>query len=983
MQQIFICFTENLNYALGWMVIHSLWQATAIAIVSGIIAIVGRKKSPQLRYWIHNAALFSVLMAAIVTFCVYFDFSKEMGQTVFIPEMGSAIADNAEGTQQDILNRNIETNGPLSMEGLRTYFNRNIYLIVTIWVLGVALFILKLLGGISYVYYLRSRLNFPADEYWLEMVENLAQKAGVKRSVELVESALVRSPLVVGHLKPLILFPIGAINRLNPQEVEAILAHEIAHVLRNDYVFNIIQSVIEALFYFHPAVWWISANIRSERENCCDDAAIVLCGNSMTYAKALVSVQEMAYFHSPQSRELGMAFAGQRKNQLLFRVQRILKQPQNKSNVMEKLIATSLLLVMMVALSFGGNRLNNNSLADLNATLNAPSPLASVEANANVLNKLPSENVAKKHYMKFKVNGVLDSFPVGKEVADGNYNYADNMFQAKLTVKGNAVVKLNINGSEIPAMEIKNHAGFINKIVMRSAAPPQYDDENQPTVAQFPTLTTTTPMPTFSESNGDMFVTNSDGSQTTIAHKSENGSDAQVVTTKQKDGSFTVTRSGKNGTISETFDRFGNKITSNTIGRFPGQNTASSPRTYIGQGNNTITTYDADGTKSVITIDNDGGQLVKIYKNETELTHTIKRLNGQVYIDGRAATDSELRALGYERSGNGLQKIGGYMNLQPNQGLSYTTSSQTSGGENKDKLRADLKTWHKALTDEAVTLKRKGVDVMTKVTPTLNEAGKELSRDNANIADLRSVKSKLNSVKTYLQNVNGSNDTDAEQSSDKYQEVKEQINDLREEITECACQTNKDFRTKLVKKLDNLKTVLNKNLSIRELQKIESQYDMIQQEWESGECDENKSTSNRSNSNGYSYGYGNSYADAERARKDAETASQDAQRARQKAQSIVKSGDTKPDLMQLFFKNLLNRRLVSPDVKSRVEFSNTQLRINGRVMDNETFNDVKNDFERHLTNKKAPYSIAYSGILTGVTATGLSIQGTLSTSIND
>jgi beta-lactamase regulating signal transducer with metallopeptidase domain len=176
------------------------------------------------------------------------------------------------------------------------YFNRHIYLIVTIWVLGVALFMLRLLSSISYVYYLKSKMNFPADEYWQELLDGLAAKVNVQKGIELVESALVRSPMVIGHLKPVILFPIGAINRLNPNEVEAILAHELAHVMRNDYVFNIIQSVIEALFYFHPAVWWISAQIRAERDNCCDDVALELCGNSMTYAKSLVSVQEMAYY---------------------------------------------------------------------------------------------------------------------------------------------------------------------------------------------------------------------------------------------------------------------------------------------------------------------------------------------------------------------------------------------------------------------------------------------------------------------------------------------------------------------------------------------------------------------------------------------------------------------------------------------------------------------------------------------------------------
>lgn len=569
MQPLFTCFTQNLNYALGWMVIHSLWQATAIAIISGIVAIVVRKKSPQLRYWIHNAALLSVLIAAMVTFCLYYDFSKEIGQTIFVPEKMPVALSNAEfvsNSQSSIDNTQSE---PLSMEGLRMYFNRNIYLIVTMWIMGVALFILKLLGGISYVYYLRSRLNFPADEYWLEMVEKLGEKAGVKRGMELVESALVRSPLVVGHLKPMILFPIGAINKLNTQEVEAILAHEIAHVLRNDYIFNIIQSVIEALFYFHPAVWWISANIRTERENSCDDVAIALCGNSMTYAKALVSVQEMAYYGSPQ---MAMAFAGQRKNQLLFRVQRILKQPHNKTNVMEKLIATCLLLVMMVALSFGGNRWNNNINAEINALNNIS---ALVESNNNPEN-MPFEAFATKDYVKFKHNGVLDSFPVGKEVTDGNYNYADNMFQAKLTVKDHAVVSLNINGSEIKATEIKNHVGFINRIIMQSATPPQYNEDNQP--IKLPNLNqqnnidnqpvvlpnlNTLPMPIFSESDGNMVVSDGQGGQTVISHK-EDGNTVQTVTTTHPNGMRSVTKTYKNGeTISETFDKSGRQITKN------------------------------------------------------------------------------------------------------------------------------------------------------------------------------------------------------------------------------------------------------------------------------------------------------------------------------------------------------------------------------------------------------------------------------------
>jgi bla regulator protein blaR1 len=347
MKPLFLCFSENLDYALGWMVVHSLWQATLIAFIAGALNIALRKRSARVRYIVSNVSLLMILAMSVATFCYHYDFSKQPSQVVFIPTNETA---QAQITQ--IINPNSEIVTPLSIGGFKDYFNHNLPLIVTIWVLGVALFMLKLLGGVSYIYYLKSRMNFPTDEYWSDMMERLSKQAGIKKSVELVESAMVRTPMVIGFLKPMILFPMGVINRLAPQEVEAILAHELAHVLRNDYLFNVMQSVVEALFYFHPAVWWLSGQIRNERESACDEIAIELINSKMNYAKALVTIQEMAYY--PMSPALG--FAGQRKNQFVLRMQRILNQPNHKSNVMEKLIATLLIVVTLAGLTIGQNQ---------------------------------------------------------------------------------------------------------------------------------------------------------------------------------------------------------------------------------------------------------------------------------------------------------------------------------------------------------------------------------------------------------------------------------------------------------------------------------------------------------------------------------------------------------------------------------------------------------------------------------------------------
>ncbi len=346
--------SENLDYALGWMVIHSLWQATLIAFVSGILLILLRKKSAKLRYILANIALLSVLLAAIATF---FWSYHHANQTTLIDlsqtTSNTAIANGNTGL--NVAESTPPTVSPTartwSVANFRDYFDRNLPLIVLVWLLGVTVFLLRLLGGISYIYYLRTRLNFPPDEYWLELLQNLLKRTNIRKTVDLVESALVRTPMVVGYLKPLILFPLGAINRLSEQEVEAILAHELAHILRHDYLFNILQSLVEALFYYHPAVWWMSAQIRDERESACDEIAIDLLGNSMKYAKALVIIQELAYFPFSSS----LAFAGQNKSQFVMRMQRILNQPQNKSNIMEKLIATLLVLFTLIGLNIAQN----------------------------------------------------------------------------------------------------------------------------------------------------------------------------------------------------------------------------------------------------------------------------------------------------------------------------------------------------------------------------------------------------------------------------------------------------------------------------------------------------------------------------------------------------------------------------------------------------------------------------------------------------
>jgi bla regulator protein blaR1 len=626
MKTLFACFSQNLDYALGWMVIHSLWQAIAIALLMGIAMIVLRKKPAKVRYWVANAALLAVLISAMATFSYYYDFSKEPGEVRFIPENSPSLT-LLKGEEIESPALGDLEGTPLSWESFKNYFNQHIPLIVLVWAMGVALFILKLLGGISYCYYLRSRLNFPADEYWVEILEKLKDRVGVKQSVELVESALTRTPMVVGHLKPMILFPIGAINKLSPTDVEAILAHEIAHVLRKDFIFNIIQSVIEALFYYHPAVWIISSTIRNERENCCDDVAIEICGNSMDYAKALVTVQEMAYFPMYQP---ALAFAGNRKNQLLYRVQRILNQPQNKTNVMEKLIATCTLVIVMIGLSFGENTFLKDKLTNNNTP--------SVE-NANSTASITSTGETATFYLYF--NNKIDSLKVPSEVKNGTYDYEDNTQTATLTVKEGYVVALKVNGIDLEDGQLPNYKRLIDRI-LRDAI-----NTNKKPERAF-------------EQAGINFDNNGMQLNNNNANLSVDRNGLTLNGVSEGGHSFHLSVD-ENGFNMNTYDDNGRPLQSTgQTGVFvDNRNNA----TYIKDG--IVTTYDGNGDRWVIKPEKNGIKHIEHFNRNNNLIETLKLQNGKTYINNREATSEELRARGWEITDMGIQKIGGFKNIQP------------------------------------------------------------------------------------------------------------------------------------------------------------------------------------------------------------------------------------------------------------------------------------------------------------------------------
>ncbi|HYE59409.1 MAG TPA: M56 family metallopeptidase, partial [Rhodothermales bacterium] len=161
---------------------------------------------------------------------------------------------------------------------------------VALWAGGVLVFSLRLAGGLAAAHRLRRR-TFPPEPWLAARVADLAARMGLRRPVRVAVSPRVPGPVVLGWLRPLVLLPAAALTGLTPSQLEAVLAHELAHVRRHDHLVNLLQAVAEALLFYHPAVWWVGHRLRAEREHCCDDAAVAACGDVLLYARALADLE--------------------------------------------------------------------------------------------------------------------------------------------------------------------------------------------------------------------------------------------------------------------------------------------------------------------------------------------------------------------------------------------------------------------------------------------------------------------------------------------------------------------------------------------------------------------------------------------------------------------------------------------------------------------------------------------------------------------
>ncbi len=260
---------------LGAILLHFLWQGAVVALIyAGMRRSVTR---PQSRYLLACLAMALMIACPFATWTALRPGAPATNAASAVP----GIEPTASGFHADLPGF-FAMASPQVRSGWLTW-------IAAAWMAGVVVFSLRLLGGWIVAARLRRRVQ-SAPVQWQQAFEHLRARLGIARPVRLLVSQMARVPAVIGVLRPVVLVPAAALAGLPADQLEALLLHEFAHIRRYDPLVNALQSLVEALLFYHPAVWWISGQMRLEREICCDDAAIAITGDRETYARALAGI---------------------------------------------------------------------------------------------------------------------------------------------------------------------------------------------------------------------------------------------------------------------------------------------------------------------------------------------------------------------------------------------------------------------------------------------------------------------------------------------------------------------------------------------------------------------------------------------------------------------------------------------------------------------------------------------------------------------
>jgi bla regulator protein BlaR1 len=298
--------TNILINALGQALFESCGQALLIYAALQVITHLFPSISAKYRYRVNYLALTAICGWFMVTLV-----NTYLNAAAAIPNYAILLHHN-----QFVPHNNP---APTLLQLAKGYITQYAKYITGLYLTGLLLQAFRLAGGLVHISHIRKPENLTKDSLLSQKTRLLGKTLEISKAVSLYFSAHVQVPLTIGHLKPIIIFPLALVNNLDTHQVEAILLHELAHIKRHDYLLNLLQCVMETILCFNPFAWLISKTIREEREYCCDDMVIETEYNNYSYAKALFIVAQQ----NNQTYSLAMASTGTKKYPLLNRIKRL------------------------------------------------------------------------------------------------------------------------------------------------------------------------------------------------------------------------------------------------------------------------------------------------------------------------------------------------------------------------------------------------------------------------------------------------------------------------------------------------------------------------------------------------------------------------------------------------------------------------------------------------------------------------------------
>lgn len=288
--------SSSLTYSVAWALLHFLWQGTALAALAGVAMALCRRA--QIRYLLGVATLVLMLVAPLATLLlVNSQPGSGMDDTVRSsapprtrPQEQSVPSRPAGAAHARSVGQLAES--PVSVSHIPVSPQALLWL-VEAWLLGVAFFSLRSAGGFIVLERERRRKSALVNPRVLEICRTLERRLGIDRAIAYSECRWLQTPAVIGWFRPIVLLPVTVLTGLSEEQLRSIIAHELAHIRRFDSFVNVFQVCVETLLFYHPAIWWLNKRIREEREHCCDEMAVAVCGNAVEYARALTLLEEL------------------------------------------------------------------------------------------------------------------------------------------------------------------------------------------------------------------------------------------------------------------------------------------------------------------------------------------------------------------------------------------------------------------------------------------------------------------------------------------------------------------------------------------------------------------------------------------------------------------------------------------------------------------------------------------------------------------